>query len=201
MLRGESNNHMGGLADLLEPSLTQHPADIAFADTVHVRDLNLGDTGDDPPPASGPIIVHDPHQGTQWMTPFAFPLPLAPADVSFSTRMRAVSERARHFMRGSIGEAQDAWSQTSQAPTFLERVKALWSLWQWERADLVRAAIIGAAVFFVVATIGGLAIAGSDSAGTQAFGVSASNEVRAPRTVDQHTGRVFYPSPTHRSRR
>jgi hypothetical protein len=204
MLRGESNP-IGGLADLLEPPSTPRttppPTDIAFADTIHVRDLNLGDTGDDLPPASGPVIVNDPDHGTQWMTPFAFPLPPAPADVSFATKMRVLAARIRHLLRGSMEEAQEAWSQTSEAPTFVERVKALWSLWQWERGDLVRAAIIGGAVFSVVATIGGFALADSDSEGTQAFGVSASNEVRAPRTVDQHTGRVFYPSPSHRTRR
>lgn len=208
MLRGESND-MGGLADLLEPPSTPRapprsaraPAtDIAFADTIHVRDLDLSDTGDELPPASGPVRVNHPEQGTQWMTPFAFPLPPPSEDVSLSTKLRILSARVRHGVRGSIEEAHEAWSQTSEAPTFVERVKALWSLWQWERTDLVRAAIIGGAVFFVAATIGGFAIAGSDEAAPRPFGVSASNEVRAPRTVDQHTGRVFYPSPTLREK-
>lgn len=202
MLRGESNE-IGGLADLLEPSSSRRrgAGDIAFADTIHVRDLDLSDTGDELPPASAPVIVHTPDQGTQCLTPFAFPLPPAAQDVSLSTKLRVLSARIRHGVRGSIEEAQDAWSQASEAPTPVERLKALWSLWQWERGDLVRAAIIGGAVFFVAATIGGVAIAG-DSDAPQAFGISANNEVRAPRTVDQqHTGRVFYPSPTRRNRR
>ena len=200
MLRRESND-IGGLADLLEPSSRRRAGDIAFADTIHVRDLDLSDTGDELPPASAPVLVHTPDQGTQCLTPFAYPLPPAAQDVSLSTKLRVLSARIRHGVRGSIEEAQDAWSQTSEAPTAIERLKALWSLWQWERGDLVRAAIIGGAVFAVVATIGGVAIAGSDSDSSQAFGISASNEVRAPRTVDQHTGRVFYPSPTRRNRR
>lgn len=197
---------MGGLADLLEPPSTPRTSprasDIAFADTIHVRDLNLADTGDELPPASGPVIVNDPDQGTQWMTPFAFPLPPASEDVSLSTKLRILSARIRHGVRGSIEEAQDAWSQTSEARTFVERIKALLSLWQWERGDLVRAAVMGGAVFAVVATIGAFAIASDDSESTPAFGISASYDgVRVPRTADQHTGRVFSPSPTHRTRR
>jgi hypothetical protein len=204
MLRGESID-TGGLADLLEPPSTPRrrpppPSDIAFADTIHVRDLNLSDTGDELPPASGPLRVNDPEQGTQWMTPFAFPLPPAAEDVSLSTKLRILSARIRHGVRGSIEEAHDAWSQTSEAPTFVERVQALFSLWQWERGDLVRAALMGGAVFLVVATIGAVAIAGNDDT-AQAVGISASNEVRAPRTVDQHTGRLFLPSPSRRTRR
>lgn len=204
MLRGE-NNGMGGLADRLEPPSTSRAADIAFADTVHVRDLNLADTGDELPPPSGPVIVNDPQQGTQWMTPFAFPLPPATEHVSFSTKVRILSARIRHGVRGSIEEAQDAWSQTREAPTFFERVKALFSLWQWERGDLVRAAVMGAAVFAVVATIGGFAIAGGDDPETVAVGEGVHDAravgVRVPRTVDQHTGRAHSPSPTHRTRR
>ena len=194
---------MGGLADLLEPPSTprrhrEQKQDIAFADTIHVRDLELGATGDELPPASGPVLVHTPEQGTQCLTPLAFPLPPASQDASLSTKLRILTARVRHGLRGSIEETQDAWSQTSEAPTFIERVKALWSLWQWERTDLVRAGIMGGAVFCVVATIGAVSIASGED--TPALGVSASNEVRTPRTVDQHTGRAFYPSPTLRAR-
>jgi hypothetical protein len=204
MLRGESND-VGGLADVLEPSTPRaarslRGGDIAFADTIHVRDLNLADTGDELPPASGPVIVNDPDQGTQWMTPFAFPLPPASEDLSLSTKLRVLSARVRHGVRGSIEEAQDAWSQTREAPGFLERLKALWSLWHWERSDLLRAAIMGAAVFLVVATAGAFTIAGDEGAAV-AFGVSASSvEVRTPRTVEQHTGRAFSASPKLRAR-
>lgn len=198
---------MRGLADWLEPASTPRTNDIAFADTIHVRDLNLADTGDELPPASGPVIVNDGEQGTQWMTPLAFPLPPSAEDVSLSTKLRILSARVRHGVRGSLEEAQDAWSQTREAPTFVERIKVLASLWQWERGDLVRAAVIGGAVFVVAATLGGVAIAGGESESAQAFGVSAGahaagdDGVRVPRTVDQHTGRAFGPSSTHRTRR
>ena len=189
---------MEGLADRLEPPSTPRASDIAFADTIHVRDLDLSATGDELPPASGPIIVND---GTQFMTPLAFPLPPASEDASLSVKLRVLTARVRHGVRGSIEEAQDAWSQTREAPTFLERVKALWCLWEWERSDLVRAAMIGGAVFLLAATLGGVAIAGASDASAQGAGVAATGEVRAPRTVDQHTGRVFPQSPTkHRAR-
>jgi len=204
---GDSDDVDDGLADLLEPPRTPRVGELAFADTIHVRDLPLNDTGEhELPPASGPVIVNDPDQGTQWMTPFAFPLPPAAEQVSLSTKLRILSARIRHGLRGSVEEAREAWSQTNDAPSPVERVKALWSLWQWESGDLVRAAVIGGAVFLVVATIGALALGASDDGDRTASGsgitaVDASGEVRAPRTVDQHTGRVFYPSPSLRTRR
>lgn len=211
-LREESND-VGALADLLEPSTprptarTPRTGDIAFADTIHVRDLDLGATGEELPPVSSPVIVNDPDQGTQWMTPFAFPLPPASQDVSFATKVRILSARVRHGLRGSIEEAHDAWSQASEARTPVDRIRALWSFWEWERSDLVRAAIMGGAVFLVVATLGAFAITGandrSETSGvTASASVASETGVRAPRTVgQQHTGRAFYPSPTRRTRR
>ena len=63
---------IGGLADVLEPP-SSRGGDIAYADTVHVRDLARIDAGDELPPPSGPVIVNDPDQGSKWMMPFAFP--------------------------------------------------------------------------------------------------------------------------------
>jgi hypothetical protein len=198
MLHGE-RNVSEGLADFLEPR-TPRTGELAFADTIHIDDLDLGGTGEDLSPASHPVFVNDPSQSTQWMTPFAFPLPSSAQEVSFSTKLRVLHSRILHFVRGWVEEANDAWSQTQGAASFPERVKALWSLWQWERGDLVRAALMGSAVFFVVATLGAIAMASGDEPAAQAFGVLPSNEVRAPRTVDQHTGRAFHASPALRER-
>ena len=60
----------------------------------------------------------------------------------------------------------------------LERLRALWSFFEWDRTDLVRAALIGAAVFAVAATAGASALERT----------TAAPEVRATRTLDQHTG-------------
>jgi hypothetical protein len=147
MLRRESDEHGG-------------PADIAFADTVHVRDLDLAATGDELPPVSGPVIVNDPDQGAQRMTPRTFPLPVPSQAGSRSTKLRVLP------------------------------------------------AIIGAAVFLFVAAIAGFAIARKGespasrvTASSQLDKTDAIVRVRAPRTVDQHTGRAPYPSRTRRTRR
>ena len=60
---------------------------VAFADTIRVRDRHMLEATEDASPPSGPVIVNDPDQGTQWMTPMAFPLPPASADVSLSTKL------------------------------------------------------------------------------------------------------------------
>lgn len=161
---GGSVGHVRGLADLLEPDASR-AGDIAFADTIHIRDLALDD--ELPPPPSGPVIVNDPDQGTQWMTPFAFPLPPASHDASLATKLRVLAARVRHAVRGALEQ---------------------WSLWEWERADVVRAGAIGLAVFALAATIGAVALAHDDGS---ASGGAATGVVRGPRTVEQHTGRVF----------
>ncbi len=198
---GSSGSHvddMRGLADLLEPeSSPATPApDLAFADTIHVRDLD-----DDPaPPASGPVIVKDPEQGTQCMTPFAFPLPAAAEDVSLATRLRVLAARVRHGLRGSLEELKELWTHTNalvegptdgRALTVARRLRALWSLWEWERADVVRAGTIGLAVFALAAAIGAVALDRGDGATASAAASDAEWLVRKPHTVEQHTGRSF----------
>lgn len=182
-----------GLADLLEPDSSRAARDIAFADTIYIRDLD----DDLAPPPSGPVIVNDPDQGTQWMTPFAFPLPAASEDVSLSTKLRVLAARLRHGLRGSIEELKELWTHTTElvdanggtpALTVARRLRALWSLWEWERGDIVRAGTIGLAVFALAATIGAIALDPGDAAPSAQ---AASGAVRGPRTVDQHTGRVI----------
>jgi len=169
-----------GLADVLEPQ------DLSFAPTVHIRDLSEDDTN---PPASNPVFVRTPADGTQCITPFAYPLPDAIGDLSMSTKARVLHARVRHGIRGAFEELGELWAQTANVPGgFLGRVRALWSFWQWDRSDVVNAGVIALVVFTVVAVIGTLGVVLPDA--QPSAGVTAS-EVRAPRTVDQHTGRVF----------
>jgi hypothetical protein len=56
----------------------------------------------------------------------------------------------------------------------------LWSCFQWSRADVVRAAMIGVAVFVTAGTIGAVTLDTADSTGS-------GSEVRVGRTLVQHT--------------
>jgi hypothetical protein len=204
----------GGLADVLEPdadaitSLRRMPAasirhaslravapaetqDFAFADTVHASEL----ADDGPPPPSGPIFVQDGRGNTQCVTPLAFRLPMPADDVNLATRLRILLAHARHAIRGSIDEMRGLWAETDVlvepteaggAARHLRRVLALWSFFHWNRTDLTRAAIIGLAVFITAATLGATTMdIGASSSAT------SSSEVRARRTLDQHTGKNF----------
>lgn len=175
--------------------------DFAFADTVFAVEL----PGDEPPP-SGPIYVNDESGETQCMTPLAYPLPsrfpppaLLPAardEAALPTRLRALEAHLRQTVRRSRGEMRELWASTaemvdgegahglgaSSLPLVLRRVVALWSCFQWSRADLTRAALIGLAVFVAAAAFGGVTIHLGEAA-------AASSEVRAGRTLDQHTGK------------
>jgi hypothetical protein len=198
----DDSGSFGGLADVLEPdadSVTSvrpipvAPArvqDFAFADTVFADELP--DEG--APPPSGPIFARDPMGNTQCVTPLAFRLPPPGDDVDLPTRLRVLFAHARHAVRASLEEMSGLWAHTDKLvdrydvgpKRHLRRVLALWSFFQWSRADLTRAAMIGVAVFIVAAAIG---------ASTMDFGgdnsAASSAEVRAGRTLDQHTGKKF----------
>ena len=204
----DDSGSLGGLADFLEPdadavtSLRHVPAasmrhravapaqvqDFAFADTVYADDL-----ADGPPPPSGPIFVQDPMGSTQCMTPLAFRLPMPAEDVDLPTRLRVLVAQARHAFRGSIEEMSELWADTNEMvePTepgtgrHLRRVLAMWSFFHWSRTDFTRAGLIGLAVFIIAAAIGASTL---DLGGTSA---AASDQVRAQRTLEQHTGKNF----------
>ncbi len=165
--------------------------DLAFADTVFGRE------DDEPAPPSGPIFVNDSFGNTQCVTPLAFPLPPAADDADALTRLRVMASHVRHAILRAREEMRELWAGTAEivhveadayapAPSpfshFVRRALALWSCFQWSRADLTRAAMIGGAVFLIAATIGAVSIDMGDAAG------AAGSEVRAGRTLDQHTG-------------
>jgi hypothetical protein len=176
--------------------------DFAFADTVFANEL----ADEEGAPPSGPIYVNDPDGHTQCVTPLAFPLPPAGADVDFATRMRVVHAHVRHAIRRSREEMREIWAGTAEIvegetapgtepsalPYVVRRVLALWSCFQWSRADLTRAAMIGLAVFVAAAAIGATTMDFGESPRASA---GASSEVRAGRTLDQHTGKKIVAHP------
>jgi hypothetical protein len=174
------------------PSLAPPPvADFAFADTVFADDL--------PEDAAPPSTSAD-RDLPPCLTPLAFPLPPPSAPVDLPTRLRVLAAEARHHVVRSRDEMRELWAGTSEIvssedghpgaspslPVVVRRVLALWACFQWSRADLARAATIGLAVFVTAAVIGATTLgpAAPDAPATAA----RSAEVRAGRTLDQHTG-------------
>ncbi len=175
--------------------------DFAFADTVFANEL----AEDDGPP-SLPIFFDDirstlstPH----CMTPLAFPLPDAAAEVDFATRRRVFFAHLRHGFRGSLEEMRELWGgtadivygetatddgppRTSAFGFFVRRLLALWGCFQWSRSDLWRAGMIGLAVFLVAGAVGATTLDLGDSSAA-----AGGTEVRSPRTLDQHTARTI----------
>jgi hypothetical protein len=166
--------------------------DFAFADTVIAGDL----ADHDEPPPSLPIFFDDARSNPQCVTPLAFPLPDAAADVGFATKRRVFFAHVRHGLLRSREEMRELWQGTadlvegSGVPRtatfgfFVRRVFALWSFFQWSGADVLRAAMIGGAVFVVAGTLGAVTLRPFEHDGE-----AAGSEVRAPRTLDQHTSR------------
>jgi hypothetical protein len=166
--------------------------DFAFADTVFAKEL--GD--DELPPPSGPIYVNDSRGNTQCVTPLAFPLPEAGEHASLATRLRVALAHLRHAIRGSLDEMRELWAGTAEmvdggvAGSRFARVLALWSCFQWSRADLTRAAMIGLAVFITAGAIGATSLDfDGDSDGSATRSAASGTEVRPGRTLDQHTGK------------
>jgi hypothetical protein len=186
-----------------EPALLPPPSsihapvqiqDFAFADTIVASDEVEA-------PPSGPIFFDDAtRSGKQCVTPLAFPLPPAAEAVGFSTRLRVLCAHVRHAFLRSREEMRELWGGTAAivgdeangeggAATsngfviFMRRILALWSCFQWSRTDLTRAAMIGLAVFVVAGVVGATTMDFSASDG------GGGTEVRAGRTLDQHTAR------------
>lgn len=171
--------------------------DFAFADTVFANELP-----EDNGPPSLPIFFDDVRSNPQCVTPLAFPLPEAAADVDFATRRRVFFAHVRHGFRRSLEEMRDLWDGTadivygatagehgprrnSAFGFFVRRLLALWSCFQWSRGDLLRAAMIGVAVFLVAGALGATTM---DLDYPSAAG---GYQVRAARTLDQHTAPRF----------
>jgi hypothetical protein len=131
--------------------------DFAFADTVSMSTFDL----DDLPPSSGPAIVNDSFRQTQKLSPLTYPLPPTDpmADPMATTRTRVpqsnVSEM-RELWDATLHMVAPTQEHTPATPTeralvLLRRVLALWQFWEWERTDIARGAMIGMAVFLLIA--------------------------------------------------
>jgi hypothetical protein len=157
------------------PRAPSQVQDFAFADTV------FGLPEEASPPSS-PIYVNDDPGQSQSMTPHSYPLPEESAGRGGFGVLADAFQRSREEMRelwAGTGEMVDE----SRGMRTIRRVFALWSCFQWSRADLTRAAMIGLAVFVTAAAIGATTIDfGSESS-------VGSAGVRAARTLDQHTGK------------
>jgi hypothetical protein len=166
--------------------------DFAFADTVVAKEL--GD--EELPPPSGPIYVSDSLGNTQCVTPLAFRLPDAVEDIQPGTRLRVVVAHLRHAIRGSFEEMRELWAGTAQmveggaAASRFDRVLAMWSCFQWSRADLTRAAMIGLAVFVTAGAIGVTTLDFGEGTASGNGSDASRTEVRPGRTLDQHTGKT-----------
>jgi hypothetical protein len=191
-------SELSELADVLEPE-----SDPAFADTIHVRGL----PPDEPAPPSGPVIVNDPTGGPQLLTALAFPLPSdrgGEVDPKGDTLAMILPpgplEGIRHAIRSSVDEISELWAGTAEvvsplpgerprirAVTLMRRARALWSFWEWDSTDVLRAAMIGIAVFLAAACIGASTFATSTASMTD--DARSAAEVRGPRTLDQHTAK------------
>jgi hypothetical protein len=172
--------------------------DFAFADTVFADEL----AEDELAPPSGPIYVNDAMGNAQCVTPLAFRLPDAGKDVDFATRLRALHAHVHHAVRGAYEEMRELWAGTAEmvdggaSGSRFDRVLALWSCFQWSRADLTRAAIIGLAVFATAAAIGVTTLdfdaegaEGAEGTASAKGSATSSTEVRGGHTLDQHTGK------------
>ncbi|MBX3200975.1 MAG: hypothetical protein KF850_38355 [Labilithrix sp.] len=145
--------------------------DFAFADTVIAGDL------DEVAPPSGVLVSDD--SGLRLMTPVAYAPPIVEPNPALATRLRLALARARYTwtrvrygLRVSRDEMNELWSATAEDPRIARadddplaraalvgrRMRTFFSFFEWDRADLLRAAWIGLVVFFVVATAGAFAL-------------------------------------------
>ena len=154
--------------------------DFAFADTVVATDL------DEAIPPSG-LVIHNEAGHAHCLTPPEYPYLTAQyraGGPGITTKMHGVWARMREKMQASRAEMTELWSATAslehvedgrgaavyeeaplaRAATMGRRVRAFFSFFEWDRADLLRAAWIGLLVFVLVATVGAFALQGGHGA-------------------------------------
>jgi hypothetical protein len=138
--------------------------DFAFADTVVALDL------DESIPPSG-IVVSDSTGSSRCLVPVSYHLPAALEDASFWARIRRGLNASRAEMKvlwtatASLEETHDRSGTVIyhedpfvRAATVGRRVRTLFSFFEWDRSDLLRATWIGLAVFVLVATVGAIVL-------------------------------------------
>ena len=140
------------------PNMAQ-PIDFAFADTVIADDLELEEAA----PVSEVLIHEEAPQplAHPMMMPGSLSAP-APIDPGVATRVRFAWARVRDDMK----DMHQLWSATASVAsvedhsmaTVGRRVRALVSFFEWDRADLLRAAWIGRAVLVLLTTLGAIVV-------------------------------------------
>ncbi|MBN9168183.1 MAG: hypothetical protein BGO98_39095 [Myxococcales bacterium 68-20] len=149
--------------------------DFAFADTVVAGDL------DEAIPPSGIMISNPAGHAQCLMTPLAYGPPAPPPGIA--TRVQLAWARLRDGLKTSRAEMNALWSATAclehvhdgqgaivheedplaRAATVGRRVRTFFSFFEWDRADLLRAAWIGLVVFVIAATAGAFALESSST--------------------------------------
>lgn len=160
--------------------------DFAFADTVVAADL------DEAIPPSGLVIDNQTgHAHCMTVTPQAYPQPTAfpvPGHDGITSKVRGAWARICDGLQASRAEMTELWGATAclehvhdgqgaivrdedpiaRAATVGRRVRRFFSFFEWDRADVLRAAWIGLLVFVLVATVGAFALQGSPRETTRA---------------------------------
>jgi hypothetical protein len=175
--------------------------DFAFADTVVCDDL------EEAAPPSG-IVVSDEHSITSYplgyepqmhaqmqMQPMQMlNVPMPPPEMTLWDRLLVWLSRSREEMAllwsatGNLEHVHDGQGAIvyeedplARAATVGRRVRTLWSFFEWDRADLVRAAWIGLLVFVLAATVGAFVLGSSTDHGPTSQGldnVSSRTDLR-----------------------
>ena len=150
--------------------------DFAFADTVVAADL------DEAIPPSGIVISNEAGHAHCVTALRSYPLPVDDRP-TLTTRLRHVCARMRHGVKASHAEMNALWSATAclehvhdghgaivreedpfaRAATVGRRVRTFFSFFEWDRADLLRAAWIGLVVVVAAATVGAFALQNDDA--------------------------------------
>lgn len=162
-------------AHLVEPT-NDATSDLAFADTVVARGL------DETIPTSGIILRDERCRSSPSLPDFA--PPRARPEGPVLAPVRLAWRRLHQDVHASREELRELWSATAcleetdddrsgvarEADPFVRaaivgrRVRAFWSLFEWDRADLIRAGWIGLLVFVLAATAGALVLQASAGA-------------------------------------
>jgi hypothetical protein len=166
---------------IVDDAIAQHAQDFAFADTVVATDL------DEAIPPSG-IVISDETGHSHCVMPVAYPHRIsAPRpELPMTARARMAWAQMREGMRASSEELHALWTATAsveqdqhrpiarhndtlaRAATVGRRVRTFFSFFEWDRADVFRAAWLGFFVFVLAATVGAFALQSPASAPTNA---------------------------------
>lgn len=125
-------------------------------------------------------------------TPFGFQIAAPPGPTPTLREELSVVKRELATIFRALSDPRSP----SSVGNLYDRASASWRLWEWNASDIAWAALLGTVVFALAAGIG-VGVVGHDRAAaspatiapTESRGAQAISG-RAPRTLDQHTGRA-----------